>query len=118
MCAIFEEYRKQTGHDIETAIKREMSGDVEHAFLAVAQVARSSASYFARRLHGCMAGAGTHDRSLVRNVVLRSEIDMMDVKVEYQRQFGRPLETAIRSDCAGDYQRGLLCLVGDLNWRH
>ena len=35
--AIFGEYKKLTGHEIEKAIKTEMSGDVEHAFLAVAQ---------------------------------------------------------------------------------
>ncbi len=32
---VFEEYRKLTGKDIESAIKSEMSGDVENAFLAV-----------------------------------------------------------------------------------
>jgi len=117
LCAIFDEYKKLTGHDIEKAIKTEMSGDVERAFLAVAQVARSPAGYFAQRLHETMAGAGTHDRALVRNVVLRSEIDMMDVKVEFQRRYGKTLESFVRSDCSGDYKRGLLCLVGDLNWR-
>ena len=32
---VFEEYYKLTGHDIEKAVKSEMSGDVERAFLAV-----------------------------------------------------------------------------------
>jgi len=32
---VFDEYRKLTGKDIESAIKSEMSGDVEDAFLAV-----------------------------------------------------------------------------------
>ena len=32
---VFEEYRKLTGKEIETAIKSEMSGSVEEAFLAV-----------------------------------------------------------------------------------
>ena len=32
---VFQEYQKVAGHDIEKAIKSEMSGDVERAFLAL-----------------------------------------------------------------------------------
>jgi hypothetical protein len=32
---VFDEYKKITGHDIETAIRREMSTSVQRAFLAV-----------------------------------------------------------------------------------
>ena len=31
----FDEYYKMTGHDIDKAIKKEMSGDVERAFLTI-----------------------------------------------------------------------------------
>lgn len=105
--AVFEEYYKLTGHDIDKAIRKEMSGDVERAFLAIAQIARNPALYYANRLHETMAGAGTKDRSLIRLLVLRSEIDLMDVKMEYQRKFGKSLESAIKSDCSGDYKRAL-----------
>lgn len=114
---IFDEYYKLTGHDIDKAIKKEMSGDVERAFLAIAQIARNPALYYANRLHETMAGAGTRDRSLIRLIVLRSEIDMLDIKSEYQRKYGKSLEQSIKSDCSGDYKRALLCLVGDPNWR-
>ena len=114
---VFQEYQRRRGHDIEQAIKREMSGDVERAFLAIARIARNPAAYWANRLHETMAGAGTHDRSLVRIIINRSEIDMMDIKQEFQRDYGRSLESAIKSDCSGDYKRGLLCLAGDPHWR-
>lgn len=32
---VFDEYQRLTGHPIEKAIKSEMSGDVERAFLAL-----------------------------------------------------------------------------------
>ena len=32
---VFQEYHKLTGHDIESAIKREMSTSIQRAFLAV-----------------------------------------------------------------------------------
>jgi len=114
---IFEEYYKLTGHDIEKALKTEMSGDVEKAFCSIAQIVRNPALYYATRLHDTMACAGTKDRSLIRLVVLRSEIDMLSIKSEYQRKYGKTLEQSIKTDCSGDYKRALLCLVGDPNWR-
>ncbi|RNA43808.1 annexin B9-like isoform X1 [Brachionus plicatilis] len=114
---IFEEYYKLTGHDIEKVLRKEMSGDVERAFLAIAQIAKNPQMYYANRLHETMASAGTKDRSLIRLIVLRSEIDMLNIKSEYQRKYGKTLEQSIKSDCSGDYKRALLCLVGDPNWR-
>ncbi len=52
---VFENYYRQTGHDIEKAIRSEMSGDVERAFVATSQVAKFPAGYWAVRLHESMA---------------------------------------------------------------
>lgn len=64
-----------------------------------------------------MQGLGTKDKLLIRMVVLRSEIDMMDIKMEFQKMYKKSLESFIKSDCSGDYKKGLLCLIGDQNWK-
>ncbi len=43
-----------------------------------------------------MAGSGTHDRSLIRIMVMRSERDMQDIKREFQSRFGKTLESFIK----------------------
>ncbi|CAM6054064.1 unnamed protein product, partial [Sphagnum tenellum] len=51
---VFEEYYRQSGHDIEKAIRSEMSGDIQQAFLCLVDMARDPPAYWARRLHETM----------------------------------------------------------------
>ncbi|CAF0763843.1 unnamed protein product [Brachionus calyciflorus] len=114
---VFDEYQRLTGHSIEQAIRSEMSTSIQRAFLTVIQIIRKPASYYAQRIYESMQGLGTRDKLLIRMVVLRSEIDMMDIKTEFQRMYRKSLESFIKSDCSGDYKRALLCLIGDPNWK-
>ena len=103
--------------DIDKAIKNEMSGDVERAFLTIARFVKNQPGYFAERLYKSMKGMGTKDRTLIRNVVLRSEIDMRDIKIEFQKQNSKSLESFVKGDLSGDYKRAILCLIGDPSWK-
>lgn len=92
---IFEEYQRITGHDIETAIKNEFSGDIQDGFLAIIRAIRNLPGFFAKQLHASMKGLGTRDRQLIRIVVTRCEIDMGDIKQHYLAQYGKTLADAI-----------------------
>ena len=43
-----------------------------------------------------MQGAGTSDDTLIRVVVSRSEVDLMQIKQEFQRQHGQTLDAWIQ----------------------
>lgn len=93
---VFQEYERITGHGIEKAIENEFSGDSKNGFLAVIQSIKNQAAFFASRLNKSMKGLGTNDRQLIRLVVARSEIDMVEIKREYQSLFGESLADAIK----------------------
>ncbi|XP_046670226.1 annexin B9-like isoform X1 [Homalodisca vitripennis] len=107
----FLEYEKLSGHDIEAAIKDEFSGSMQKGLLAIARCVKSKVGFFAERLHDSMAGVGTKDKTLIRIIVSRSEIDLGDIKRAFEEKYGKPLETYITGDTSGDYKKVLLALV-------
>lgn len=105
-----------SGHDIEDAIKREFSGNVEKGFLSIAKVVKSKVDFFAEKLHDSMAGLGklkipylirdkinqklnflgTNDKTLIRIIVSRSEIDLGDIKEAFAAKYGKSLESWVK----------------------
>ncbi|KAM3606884.1 uncharacterized protein V6R79_025111 [Siganus canaliculatus] len=110
--AVFLEYQRMCGRDIEKSISREMSGDLESGMLAVVKCIKNTSAYFAERLYKAMKGAGTKDRTLIRIMVSRSEIDLLDIRQEYLKNYGKSLYTDISGDTSGDYKKLLLKLCG------
>ncbi|KAE8591388.1 hypothetical protein XENTR_v10018435 [Xenopus tropicalis] len=110
--AVFSEYQRMCNRDIEKSICREMSGNLENGMLAVVKCLKNTPAFFAERLYKSMKGAGTKDKTLIRIMVSRSEVDLLDIRSEYKRMYGRSLYTDITGDTSGDYRKILLKLCG------
>jgi len=67
--------------------------------------------YFADRLYKSMKGAGTDDSTLIRVMVSRCEVDMVQIMQAFQRKYGKSLVQFIKDDCSGDYERILVALI-------
>ena len=52
--------------------------------------------YFAERLEVAMKGWGTDDSALIRIIVSRCEIDLANIKHEYEKIYGRTLLSAVK----------------------
>ena len=74
LCATFDAYLNNSKNDIEQAIKKEMSGNLENACLALVRAARNRHAYIANELHESMVGLGTRDSDLIRLLVSNSEV--------------------------------------------
>lgn len=108
--ATFSEYERLSGKDIESAIKKEFSGTIQKGLLGIVKCVKSKVGYFAERLHESMAGLGTNDKTLIRIIVSRSEIDLADIKQAFMDKYGKTLESWITGDTSGDYKKVLLAI--------
>merc|ERR1712179_577136 len=109
--AVYTAYASQYGKTMETVIRSEFSGDMANLLLDIIQYSKNKVTYLAQRLHYTMDGAETLDHSLMRLIIGRCEIDLGDVKVEYQRLYGRTLASDVSGDTSGYYKKALLALI-------
>lgn len=109
---VFQEFIKKTNYDIEHVIKKEMSGDVKDAFVAIVQSVKNKPLFFADKLYKSMKGAGTDEKTLTRVMVSRSEIDLLNIRREFIEKYDKSLHQAIEGDTSGDFMKALLALCG------
>nr|KAF6483071.1 annexin A2 [Rousettus aegyptiacus] len=107
-----ERYKSYSPYDMLESIKKEVKGDLENAFLNLVQCIQNKPLYFADRLYDSMKGKGTRDKVLIRIMVSRSEVDMLKIRSEFKRKYGKSLYYYIQQDTKGDYQKALLYLCG------
>uniref|UniRef100_A0A3B3Y2P5 Annexin n=1 Tax=Poecilia mexicana TaxID=48701 RepID=A0A3B3Y2P5_9TELE len=82
---VFDAYKKISGSDIEDSIKGETTGNLEDLLLAVVKCARNVPGFFAESLYNSMRRAGTDDDTLMRIMVSRSEVDMLDIRANFKK---------------------------------
>jgi len=111
--AIFAAYKKLDGNDIEKAIQKEMSGDVRRAYLTLIRWIKDPIEYYSEVLYRSMKGLGTDDRTLIRTVLARCEIDLGMIKKKFEQLHQKTLDRAVKSETSGDYRRIMLALIMD-----
>ncbi|KAI5700856.1 hypothetical protein M8J76_005906 [Diaphorina citri] len=111
LALVFESYKVEKGRTIEQALKAELSGELLDLTLAIVECIHNPVSYFAKQLYRAMKGLGTDKQTLIRIIVSRSEIDLGNIKKEYERLFNKTLESHVKSETSGDFKRALINLI-------
>ncbi|CAN1839242.1 Annexin D5 [Linum perenne] len=111
LVALQSAYETMYKKDLRMAIKEVTSGSFRNGLSAILQCAENPAKYYAKVFRKAMRGLGTHDSALIRAVVTRTEIDMQDIKVEYQKRFKKQLVDVIHSETSGHYRNFLIALI-------
>nr|AAX30486.1 SJCHGC03972 protein [Schistosoma japonicum] len=94
------------------ALKSEMHGHTLDALLSIVRCIQSKPRYFAAKLLKAIKAPGTDDKTLIRIIVSRCEVDMGQIKREFLSLNGKTLETCIHDKTSGEYRQLLLALIG------
>uniref|UniRef100_A0A2I3GCB2 Annexin n=1 Tax=Nomascus leucogenys TaxID=61853 RepID=A0A2I3GCB2_NOMLE len=98
---VFDRYKSYSPS--RESIKKEVKGDLGNAFLNLVQCIQNNPLYFADWLYYSTKGKGTRDRVLIRIIISRSEVDMLKIRSEFKRKYGKSPYYYIQQDTKGDY---------------
>ncbi|PON81883.1 Annexin [Trema orientale] len=115
LSATLNHYKDQFGNNINKDLKTDPKDDFLALLRTTIKCLTSPEKYFEKVVRFSIKGLGTDEEALTRVVVTRAEVDMKRVIEEYYRRNSVPLETDIKGDTSGDYERMLLALLGHHN---
>ncbi|XP_070498718.1 annexin B11-like isoform X2 [Chironomus tepperi] len=109
---VSKEYMTIKGVSLEDDISTKFSGDFKDALLLRLNP-ENQYKHFAHRINKSMDGLGTDNSTLIRLCITRCELDMNDIKVEFQSRYSESLKSFIEGDTSGKYKKALLALCGE-----
>ncbi|XP_064192871.1 annexin A2-A-like [Anguilla rostrata] len=111
---VFERYKSYSPYNMQESIHKEVKGDLEKSFLTLVDCFENKQLYFATRLCNAMKSKGAKEKVVTRIMISRCEVDLMKIRTEFKKHYGKSLHQTIAEHTKGDYQRALLSLcAGD-----
>ncbi|KAM7535326.1 hypothetical protein Aperf_G00000099849 [Anoplocephala perfoliata] len=110
LAAIDREYRRTNGKSLVSILPGIPEKEFGMLLASMVEHAVDRPKFYTEALYYSMKGAGTHDFLLMRLIILRSEIDLMDIKETFDRDH-KSLAQWITDDTSGDYRKLLLTLL-------
>ncbi|KAJ8412886.1 hypothetical protein AAFF_G00104680 [Aldrovandia affinis] len=109
---VFDRYKSYSPYDMQESIRKEVKGDLEKSFLTLVECFENKQLYFANRLSNAMKSKGAKEKVVTRIMVSRCEVDLMKIRSEFKKQYGKSLHQTIAEHTKGGYQYALLSLCG------
>ncbi|KAG8453852.1 hypothetical protein GDO86_000468 [Hymenochirus boettgeri] len=88
---VFQEFQNISGQDIAAAISESYDGYFQQLLLGIVSCVRDKPAYFAYRLYNAIHDFGFHNKTVIRTLISRSEIDLMNIRQKYKETYGKSL---------------------------
>jgi len=111
LSTVAREYYKISNETIVEGIEKKFSGDAKELLKTILYSLISPSEYFATRIKKAIEGFGTDNKTLIRILVTRSEVDMNIIKKYYQQIYKKDMIEDVKSDISGDYQKLMIELI-------
>lgn len=112
LAVVAREYHKISGkRNLLEAINSEFSYNIKKTLQAILYSQISPSEYFATKIRESIKGAGTDEKSLIRVVVSRCEVDMPVIKKFYKILYKSDMVEDVKSDVSGDFGKLLVAII-------
>ncbi|XP_028613605.1 annexin A10 isoform X2 [Grammomys surdaster] len=112
---VFQEFQNISGQDLVDAINDCYDGYFQELLIAIVRCIQDKPSYFAYKLYRAIHDFGFHNKTVIRILIARSEIDLMTIRKRYKERFGKSLFHDIKNFASGHYKKALLAIcAGDV----
>uniref|UniRef100_A0A8C6I094 Annexin A10 n=1 Tax=Mus spicilegus TaxID=10103 RepID=A0A8C6I094_MUSSI len=112
---VFQEFQNISGQDLVDAINDCYDGYFQELLVAIVRCVQDKPSYFAYKLYRAIHDFGFHNKTVIRILIARSEIDLMTIRKRYKERFGKSLFHDIKNFASGHYEKALLAIcAGDV----
>ncbi|XP_020944176.1 annexin A9 isoform X1 [Sus scrofa] len=93
---VLHQYQRSTGHELEKTIRDRFHGAAQVALLSLASVILNAALYFADKLHQALQETEPNYQVLMRILISRSETDLLSIRAEFKKKFGKSLYSSLQ----------------------
>ncbi|VCW50349.1 unnamed protein product [Gulo gulo] len=104
---VFDQYQRCTGHELEKTVHHLFHGDAQAALLSLVSVIRNTLSPFCFSLYQNLK---PNYQVLMRILISRSETDLLSIRAEFKKKFGKSLYSSLQEAVKGDCRSALLAL--------
>ena len=111
LSAIAREYYRLNGKTIIDGIENNFKGDAKDLLKSILYSLVSPSEYFATRIKKAIEGFGTDNKTLIRILITRCEVDMNIIKKYYKQLYKKDMIEDIKNDISGDYQKLMIELI-------
>ena len=111
LSAIAREYYRLSGKTIIDGIENNFKGDAKDLLKSILYSLVSPSEYFATRIKKAIEGFGTDNKTLIRILITRCEVDMNIIKKYYKQLYNKEMIEDIKNDISGDYQKLMIELI-------
>ncbi|KAG3294483.1 annexin A10 [Ictidomys tridecemlineatus] len=113
---VFQEFQNISGQDMVDAINNCYDGYFKELLVAIVLCVRDKPAYFAYRLYSAIHDFGFHNKTVIRILIARSEIDLLTIRKCYKERYGKSLFHDIKNFASGHYEKALLAIcAGDMD---
>jgi len=106
---VSEQYTTEYSHSLHTAIKKEFSGKLYDALRWTLEFVENRPAFFAHRIHTARHSVGVDEKTLIRVIISRKDVDLYEIAEEYNKQYHKSLKEEL--NLKNDFGNYLVAIV-------